>query len=84
MKRILLIARREYAAYAGPCFGKNDSLLGGVTRLMGRIFDEFTFDDEATQVATPLLQVLEERRGVCQDFAHLMLACLRSRGLKVF
>jgi transglutaminase-like putative cysteine protease len=32
-------------------------------------------------VATPLAQVLEEKRGVCQDFAHLMLACLRSRGL---
>ena len=48
---------------------------------MHKIFSEFTFDSEATQVATPLVEVLERRRGVCQDFAHLMLACLRSRGL---
>src|SRR5450830_1113187 len=46
-----------------------------------KTFVEFTFDAEATQVATPLVEVLERRRGVCQDFAHLMLACLRSRGL---
>ncbi len=46
---------------------------------MQKIFSEFTFDSEATQVATPLVEVLERRRGVCQDFAHLMLACLRSR-----
>ncbi|MNN65232.1 Protein-glutamine gamma-glutamyltransferase [compost metagenome] len=48
---------------------------------MEKIFSEFTYDAAATQVATPLQQVLEEKRGVCQDFAHLMLACLRSRGL---
>ena len=48
---------------------------------MEKIFSEFTFDAEATQVATPLVEVLERRRGVCQDFAHLMLACVRSRGL---
>jgi transglutaminase-like putative cysteine protease len=53
----------------------------GVQALMEKIFSEFTFDAEATQVATPLVEVLERRRGVCQDFAHLMLACLRSRGL---
>ncbi len=48
---------------------------------MEKIFREFAFDAQATQVATPLSEVLERRRGVCQDFAHLMLACLRSRGL---
>ncbi len=47
---------------------------------MAKIFSEFTFDSEATLVATPLQEVLEKRRGVCQDFAHLMLACLRARG----
>jgi transglutaminase-like putative cysteine protease len=48
---------------------------------MARIYREFKFDAKATTVATPVLQVLQEKRGVCQDFAHLMLACLRSLGL---
>jgi transglutaminase-like putative cysteine protease len=63
------------------CFPLGAPLLLCVQALMEKIFREFTFDDEATQVATPLVEVLESRRGVCQDFAHLMLACLRSRGL---
>lgn len=73
--------KQAFAAFAADCFPSGRPLLLAVRALMQKIFDEFTFDDEATQVATPLLQVLEERRGVCQDFAHLMLACLRSRGL---
>lgn len=48
---------------------------------MSRIHEEFTFDPEATHVATPLTEVLERKRGVCQDFAHLMLACLRALGI---
>ena len=40
-----------------------------------------TFDPEATQVSTPLAAVIAERRGVCQDFAHLLISCLRQRGL---
>ncbi len=48
---------------------------------MQKIFTEFTFDSSATEITTPLLHVLEQKRGVCQDFAHLMIACLRSRGL---
>jgi transglutaminase-like putative cysteine protease len=62
-------------------FSSGRPLLLGVQALMEKIFSEFTFDAEATQVATPLVEVLERRRGVCQDFAHLMLACVRSRGL---
>ncbi|UUY09994.1 transglutaminase family protein [Pseudomonas sp. J452] len=73
--------KQAFAAFAADCFPPGRPLLLAVRALMQKIFDEFTFDDAATQVATPLLQVLEERRGVCQDFAHLMLACLRSRGL---
>ena len=48
---------------------------------MGRIFREFRFDPRATDVTTPVAEVLKKRAGVCQDFAHLMLACLRSLGL---
>ena len=46
-----------------------------------RIFEDFKYDPKATTVATPLEEVLEKRRGVCQDFAHLGIACLRSLGL---
>ena len=49
--------------------------------LTARIHRDFKFDPTATTVATPLAQVLEQRRGVCQDFAHLQIACLRSLGL---
>ena len=73
--------KQIFADYADDCFTPGRPLLQASQALMQKIFDEFSFDAEATQVATPLLQVLEEKRGVCQDFAHLMLACLRSRGL---
>ncbi len=49
--------------------------------LTQRIFDDFEFDGEATEISTPLEEVLEGRRGVCQDFAQLMIGCLRSLGL---
>jgi hypothetical protein len=55
-------------------------VLEAVQALMSRIYSEFEFDPEATTVATPVLKVLAEKRGVCQDFAHLMLSCLRSQG----
>jgi transglutaminase-like putative cysteine protease len=49
---------------------------------LGRKFGQlFTFDSSATDVATPLGEVLETRRGVCQDFTHLLLSCLRQQGL---
>ncbi|WNF47860.1 transglutaminase family protein [Pseudomonas sp. SG20056] len=73
--------KQVFADYAADCFSPSRPLLAAVDGLMQKIFAEFSFDAAATQVATPLLQVLEERRGVCQDFAHLMLACLRSMGL---
>ena len=46
-----------------------------------RFAEIFTFDPEATQVSTPLAEVLTDRRGVCQDFAHLLISGLRQRGL---
>jgi transglutaminase-like putative cysteine protease len=73
--------KRSFGAFSESCFPPGRPLMQGVQALMEKIFEEFTFDAEATQVATPLVEVLESRRGVCQDFAHLMLACLRSRGL---
>jgi transglutaminase-like putative cysteine protease len=73
--------KKNFVEFSQSCFPPGRALLLGVQALMEKIFSEFTFDAEATQVATPLVEVLERRRGVCQDFAHLMLACVRSRGL---
>lgn len=73
--------KHELAAYAADCFPPGTPVLVGARRLMTKIFDEFEFDPEATTVSTPVLEVLENKRGVCQDFAHLMIACLRALGL---
>ena len=69
------------ADYARESFVKGSPLLAGAHDLTRRIFTDFKFDTKATTVATPLEEVWEKRRGVCQDFAHLGLACLRSLGL---
>ncbi|WP_263769490.1 transglutaminase family protein [Propionivibrio soli] len=74
-------AKREFEAYAAPSFTPGRPLLDAVRDLMTRIYGEFAYDPAATTVATPVLQILEDKRGVCQDFAHLMLSCLRSMGL---
>ena len=68
-------------AYAAPSFGAGRDWLATVTDLMHRIHADFEFDVEATTVTTQVDEVLELRSGVCQDFAHVMLACLRGHGL---
>ncbi len=74
-------ASMELADYARESFQKGTPLLAGTLDLTRRIFKDFKYDAKATTVATPLEEVLEKRRGVCQDFAHLSIACLRSLGL---
>jgi transglutaminase-like putative cysteine protease len=74
-------ASMELAAYAAESFGRETPLLAGATDLTRRIFEDFKYDPKATTVATPLEEVWQKRRGVCQDFAHLGIACLRSLGL---
>lgn len=73
--------KREFAAYALDCFTPGLPLMLGVRALMARIFNEFTFDPEATDIATPVTDVFQQRRGVCQDLSHVMISCLRSVGL---
>ena len=68
-------------AYAAPTFASGRDWLDAVTDVMRRIHRDFEFDADATTVTTSVDEVLAERRGVCQDFAHVMLACLRSHGL---
>lgn len=67
-----------FAGYASESFPAHRPLLEGVVDLTRRIHEDFTFDTKATTVATPLNEVFESRRGVCQDFAQLQIACLRS------
>lgn len=65
----------------GDVFVPDVPLVDVVRTLSTRIHREFVFDAEFSDVSTPIAAVFAARRGVCQDFAHLMLACLRSRGL---
>ena len=71
----------ELADYAAASFPPGRPLLEAVQDLMERVHHEFTYDPEFSTVTTPLAEVLTRRRGVCQDFAHLSVACLRSLGL---
>ena len=70
-----------FAAYAQASFRPGAPVLEVARDLMQRIHTDFTYESQSTQVNTPALQALAQRKGVCQDFAHIMLACLRSMGL---
>lgn len=69
---------REYTL---PSFAPGTPVLAGAADLMRRIYNDFAYDSTATTVSTPLEEVIEHRRGVCQDFAHVQIGCLRSLGL---
>jgi transglutaminase-like putative cysteine protease len=68
----------EFAEYAAASFPVGRPFAEALLDLTGRIFKEFRFDSKATNVRTPAEEVLKERKGVCQDFAHVQIACLRS------
>lgn len=70
-----------YYDYAKDALSPSNNLHLSVLALTEKIFTEFTYDPEFTQIATPLIDVLEHKRGVCQDFAHLQIACLRAHGI---
>ena len=70
-----------FTDYAEDCFRAGRPLLVCAQDLMTKLHTELKYAPGATTVATPVTEVLEIRRGVCQDFAHLMIACLRSYGL---
>jgi transglutaminase-like putative cysteine protease len=67
--------------YAAPAFPPGRPLLPAVLDLTRRIHTDFIYDPKATSISTPLHDVLQNRRGVCQDFAHVQIACLRALGL---
>jgi transglutaminase-like putative cysteine protease len=67
--------------YAAASFPQGGGVLAGAVDLMHRIRTEFKYDPKATVISTPLAEVFEKRHGVCQDFAHVMIAGLRGIGL---
>jgi transglutaminase-like putative cysteine protease len=69
------------AEYARSSFGEGRPILEAVLDLTARIHADFEYDPRSTTVATALSEVFAQRRGVCQDFAHLQIACLRALGL---
>ena len=71
-------------AYAALSFAPGQPVLEGAEALMRRIHADFTYDPAATDVSTPLDAVFRSRRGVCQDFAHAMIAGLRAHGIPAF
>ena len=72
---------REALEYARPSFPPDRPILQAAHDLTRRIYADFTFDSAATDISTPVSHVLKERRGVCQDFAHLAITCLRGLSL---
>lgn len=71
----------ELADYARPSFALDRPLYDCVAELTSRIFNDFKYTPGFTTIATPLTEVLAHKRGVCQDFAHLEVACLRAMGI---
>ena len=71
----------EVRAYMDVSFTANRPLLEAVEDLMHRIYRDFDYVPGFSSIATPLAEVIRHRKGVCQDFAHLAIACLRMRGL---
>jgi transglutaminase-like putative cysteine protease len=69
------------SAYAAASFAPGAGILAGAVDLMHRIRTEFRYDPKATVISTPLDEVFAKRHGVCQDFAHVMIAGLRGLGL---
>lgn len=71
----------DFWAYAQPSFAPGAPLLDSLIDLTERVHRDFTYAAYTTEIHTPVHEVLARRAGVCQDFAHLMIACLRSAGL---
>ena len=71
----------DFAAYARASFVPGRPLFDVAHELMQRMFSDFIYDGDSTEISTPAEQALAQKRGVCQDFAHIMIACMRTMGL---
>jgi len=74
---------KELKDYAASSFPAGRPVAAGALDLMHRIHADFSYESRSTDIDTPLAQAFAQRRGVCQDFAHLMAAGLRMLGLPV-
>ena len=72
---------QDFLDYARPSFVAGTPLLAAVDDLMTRIHADFSYVPQSTEVNTPAQEALAQKKGVCQDFSHVMIACLRSIGL---
>jgi transglutaminase-like putative cysteine protease len=73
--------KRVFGDFASDCLEPEASVLTIARAVMAKVHREFRYEPGATEIATPLMEVFDSRSGVCQDFAHLMIASLRSAGL---
>src|SRR5581483_2381054 len=71
----------SFSSIARPSFAPGRPILEAILDFTSCIYRDFKFDRRATNIATPIAEVLKKRRGVCQDFAHLAICSLRSLGL---
>ena len=71
----------ELSEYAHASFAPGRPLFEALLDLTARIHSDFEYDPQATTISTPIHEVFQQRRGVCQDFSHLQISCLRSLGL---
>ena len=72
--------KQRFTDYGDSCFETGKPLLECADSLMLKLYEDMTYAPGETSIGTPLLDVLKTKRGVCQDFAHLMIACMRARG----
>src|SRR5690606_21870267 len=76
----LVRAHRMLRDYAASSFAPSRPFIDALLDLNTRIFEEFTYAPASTDITTPLAEVMRQRRGVCQDFSHVAIGCLRSLG----
>jgi transglutaminase-like putative cysteine protease len=77
----LVATRPAYGNYAAASFTPGRPIVEALVDLTGRLHADLAFEPGATTIATAVDDVFRQRRGVCQDFAHLQIACLRALGL---
>ena len=73
--------KRVFSDFAADCLAPGVSVATVASAVMAKVHGEFRYEQGATEIATPLMEVFANRCGVCQDFAHMMIASLRSAGL---
>jgi hypothetical protein len=81
MESSFVKVKQTFSDYSADCFAEGCPVLFGAESLMHKIHREFSYAPGTTNISTSVIEAFAARCGVCQDFAHIMLACLRSRGL---